>query len=450
MINPLRFFTTGEDKPLIQDKGLIDQLFRKKRFSVMLAITLGYGFAYTCRLALSVVKKPLIDNGLFTAEQLGIIGSAFFYTYAFGRLTNGFLADHSNIKRFFSFGLFVSALINLAMGIKVLFILWIVLWGLNGWFQGFGSVSSVVSMSHWFSNRERGRYYGIWSTAHSIGEGLTFVGTAALVSALGWKFGFIGPGLFCVMVAIGLFITLQDRPRTMGLPTVADWKNDHGTSLESEKNRDASTTKVQFQILKMPAMWVLGLACATMSATRYAINSWGILYLQEAKGYSLVEAGSILGLNTIAGIAGCATYGFISDKFFNARRPPVTLIYGIFEVLALLVIFYAPSGNPVLLTVAFVLYGFSLSGILAALGGLFAIDIAPKRVSGAAMGFIGVFSYLGAALQERVSGFLIERGTTFFEGVRLYNFDYPVLFWVGTSLLSLILATSLWRVRIAE
>jgi OPA family sugar phosphate sensor protein UhpC-like MFS transporter len=450
MINPFRFWRTGKDKPLIQDQTEIDRLYKRNRISIMLAITLGYGFGYTCRLALSVVKKPLIDDGIFSANDLGMIGSAFFYTYAFGRLTNGFLADHANVKRFFPLGLLVSALINIVMGGTSYIWVWVVLWGFNGWFQGFGSPASVVAMSHWFSNRERGRFYGIWSTAHSLGEGLTFIGTAALVSALGWRSGFISPGFFCICVAIGLFLMLQDRPRTLGLPNIADWKNDHGSDLINDRGKQVSTTRMQFLILKMPAMWVLGLACATMSATRYAINSWGILYLQEAKGYSLVEAGSILGLNTIAGIAGCAAYGFISDKLFHARRPPVTLIYGLFEVFALFIIFYAPSGNPILLTIAFVLYGFSLAGILAALGGLFAIDIASKKASGAAMGFIGVFSYLGAAIQDRVSGFLIEQGTTIVEGVRHYDFNKPIIFWVGTSVLSLILASTLWRVKVAQ
>ena len=450
MKNPFRFFATGEDKPLIQDKGLIDRLFKRKRMSVMLAITLGYGFAYTCRLVLSVVKKPIIDSGIFSAEELGIIGSAFFYTYAFGRLTNGFLADHSNIKRFFSFGLFVSALINLVMGSVTGFGVWIVLWGLNGWFQGFGSPSSVVSMSQWFSNRERGRYYGIWSTAHSLGEGLTFVGTAALVTGLGWKAGFFGPGLLCILVAFGLYLALQDRPRHYGLPTVADWRNDHGVSLNKKADKDLSTGKVQLKILKMPSIWVLGLASAMMYVTRYAINSWGILFLQEGRGYSLVEAGGILGLNTVAGLAGCTSYGFISDKLFQARRTPVTLIFGLLEVFSLFLIFFTPSAGTVLLTAAFALYGFSLNGILAALGGLFAVDIASKRASGAAMGFIGVFSYLGAAVQERVSGYLVERGTTIIDGVRHYDFQKPILFWVGASVVSLLFATSLWRVKAAD
>ncbi len=450
MTNPFRIFATAEDKPLIQNQVEIDRLYRRHRLSIMLAITLGYGFAYTCRLALSVVKKPLIDGAIFSAEDLGTIGSAFFYTYAFGRLTNGFLADHANIKRFYPVGLLISALINLVMGSTSLLWIWVVLWGLNGWFQGFGSPASVVAMAHWFSNRERGSYYGIWSTAHALGEGLTFVGTAAFVSALGWRSGFVAPGIFCACVAAGLYFTLQDRPQTLGLPSVADWKNDHGVSGSGAKVTQGSTTRRQFRIAAMPSMWILGLACATMSATRYAINSWGILYLQEAKGYSLVEAGSILGANTVAGLAGCAAYGFISDRLFNARRPPVTLIYGILEVVSLFIVFFAPSGHPVILTGAFVLYGFSMSGILAALGGLFAIDIASKQAAGAAMGFIGVFSYLGAAIQERVSGVLIHQGTTMANGVRHYDFAKPIVFWIGTSILSLVLASTLWRTKIAE
>ena len=57
------------------------------------------------------------------------------------------------------------------------------------------------------------------------------------------------------------------------------------------------TGKAQKLIFRIPAIWILGLASAAMYMTRYAINSWGILYLQEAKGYSLKEAGNLLGLN---------------------------------------------------------------------------------------------------------------------------------------------------------
>ena len=57
-------------------------------------------------------------------------------------------------------------------------------------------------------------------------------------------------------------------------------------------------------------------------------------------------------------------------------------------------IFFGPS-NEIIQIFAFAMYGATLSGLMASLGGLFAVDIAPKGATGAAMGFVGVFSYLG-------------------------------------------------------
>jgi OPA family sugar phosphate sensor protein UhpC-like MFS transporter len=449
-MNPFRVFSTGEDRPLIDDQNLVDRLYKRHRMRIMLAITIGYGLVYTCRLALSMVKKPLIDGGIFTPVELGIIGSALFYTYAFGKLTNGFLADHMNLKFFFAFGVLISALINIGMGFSTILWVSVVLWALNGWFQGFGAPTGAVALATWFSNSERGRMYGIWSTAHAIGEGLTFVGVAGLVTLWGWRAGFWGPGLMCIVVAAGLYWLMQDRPQTLGLPRVAEWKNDFVSSDEGSKDKKESTWAVQRTILKIPAIWVLALASASIYVTRYAINSWGVLYLQEAKGYTLMQAGAAISVNTIAGILGALAFGFASDKIFNARRPPTNVIFAFMEIIGLLMVFFGPPGKPLFMTVAFFIYGFGLTGLVTSLGGLFALDIAPKRAAGAAMGFIGVFSYIGAALQDQISGHLIERGITIIDGVRHYDFTTVIWFWVGSSVLSFILATSLWRVRMSD
>jgi OPA family sugar phosphate sensor protein UhpC-like MFS transporter len=97
--------------------------------------------------------------------------------------------------------------------------------------------------------------------------------------------------------------------------------------------------------------------------------------------------------------------------------------------------------------VAFILYGFGLNGLVTTLGGLFPTDIAPKRVAGAVMGFVGVFSYLAAAAQDWVSGYLIERGTTIVDGVRHYDFSSAITLWIGGSVVSLILAATMWNAK---
>ena len=459
----LKFFAAGPDAPRLTDPVEIDRLYRYHRRNIIFILTLCYGLGYVCRLAFNVVKKPIMDAGIFTPEEVGFIGSMLLYGYAAGKFSNGFLADYSNVKRFFAFGILMSALLNFGMSLSTVVGVSALLWILNGWFQGFGAPSAVVAMANWFSNQERGRYYGIWSTAHSIGEGLTYLGIAYLIAAppkglgLPWQWGFWTPAAICIFAAFLLWRYLQDRPQTLGLPSIAEWSGDRGANAKPAKHDASRIWKDQLKVLAIPSMWIIALASSSMYITRYAVNSWGNVYLQEIRGFDLFDANLFIFLNTAAGILGCVAYGYLSDKVFSARRPPANLIFGLMELVPLIVIFYGPT-NSVVLATALVVYGFGLSGLLAALGGLFAIDIAPKRVAGAAMGFIGIFSYIGAGTQDYISGKLIydsEIRMVFSIGensptVYFYDYTVPIIFWVGASVVSIILATSLWRAKASD
>jgi predicted MFS family arabinose efflux permease len=278
MINTLlTYFKSGPLRPLLTDPAAIREFYERKRWSIFLSLILGYAFFYTCRLGLSVTKKPLLDAGVLTASEMGIIGSVLLYVYAVGKFVNGVFADHANIRRFMSWALLLSAVVNIAFGYTNLFIGFVILWGLNGWFQSIGSAPSVVSLCQWFSNRERGTRYGIWAGAHNLGEGLTFVVVAWLVGHFGWRAGFVGPGLICVFVALTMFRTLGDRPQTYGLPHVADYTNDHSAGPPPTE----STGALQKLVFRNPWVWLLALSCALMYVARYAINNWAILFLQE-------------------------------------------------------------------------------------------------------------------------------------------------------------------------
>ncbi len=333
----------------------IDATYRRQRLRIMLAITLGYGFIYTCRLGLSIVKKPLIDGGIFTVEELGMIGAALFYGYAAGKFFNGFLSDYTKPRLFFSASIFLSAMINLAMGSSTLLWVSVSLWALNGWFQGMAAPSAVVTITNWFGFHERGRIYGIWSASHAIGEGITFYVIAAIVAAYGWRYGYITPGIVCIAVAAWVYSFMRNAPPSIGLPTVSDWLGE-----ESQPPKDKNTWQTQKVIFGITAMWVVAVSSALMYVTRYAINSWGVLYLQEIRGYSLLDAGFFLTVNTVAGIVGSIAYGYISDRCFDARRPPANLIFAIVEIVALLAIFFGPQ-NDVVLFFAFAVYGAALS-----------------------------------------------------------------------------------------
>lgn len=444
--NIFKFYKVGELRKALKETDFIDKLYKKKRISVFLSITIGYGFFYVGRLALSVAKKPMLDSEIIDAKGLGMVGSAMLLIYAFGKFGNGFLADRCNMKRFIPTGLLASALINLLFGINSFFYFFIILWAFNGWFQAMGSAPCIVSLSQWFSNKERGTYYGIWYASHNIGEGITFIFTAVIVSAYGWRFGFFSSSLMCLIAGIMMYLFMSDRPETYGLPNVADYKKDHAKIQES----GLSIREAQFEVFKNPAIWILGICSACMYISRYAVNNWAVLFLQEAKHYSLVQAGSIVSAASIAGIFGSISCGFISDRFFKAKRNMPNFLFSIIVISSMLLFYFSQEGHPFIDTIAMALFGFGISATVAFLGGLIAVDISSKKATGAAMGMIGVFSYFGASLQDAVSGYLINSSKVVINGETTYNFNIAIFFWIGASIVATLLALTVWNAEIKD
>lgn len=413
------------------------------KWSTFLSATLGYGMYYVCRLSLNVVKKPIVEEGVFSETELGIIGSVLFFTYAIGKFTNGFLADRSNINRFMSTGLLVIALVNLCLGFVNSFILFAVLWGISGWFQSMGAASCVVGLSRWFDDKERGSFYGFWSASHNIGEALTFIIVASVVSAWGWRYGFWGAGMVGIVGALVIWQFFHDNPQSKGLPPVNQPK-EKKVMTETET---ADYNKAQKQVLLMPAIWILALSSAFMYISRYAVNSWGVFYLEAQKGYSTLDASFIISINSVCGIVGTVLSGFVSDKLFGGKRNAPALIFGWLNVVALCLFLLVPDTHLWIDALAMVLFGLSIGVLLCFLGGLMAVDIAPRNASGAALGVVGIASYVGAGVQDVMSGVLIEGHKSVVNGVEVYDFTAINWFWIGAAVLSVLCALMVWNAK---
>ena len=445
--NIINFYRVSQPKPC-NEESLSEQKQRLKRFqwSTFLAATLGYGMYYVCRLSLNVVKKPIVDEGVFSETELGIIGAVLFFTYAVGKFMNGFLADRSNINRFMSTGLLVTALVNLCLGFVHSFILFAVLWGISGWFQSMGAASCVVGLSRWFTDKKRGSFYGFWSASHNIGEAMTFIIVASIVSALGWRYGFLGAGLVGLIGALVVWRFFHDTPQSKGLPAV--------NAPEKKKEMDALETeefnRAQKAVLRNPAIWILALSSAFMYISRYAVNSWGVFYLQAEKGYSTLDASFIISISSVFGIVGTMFSGVISDRFFGGRRNIPALIFGLMNVFALCLFLLVPGVHFWMDALAMILFGLGIGVLICFLGGLMAVDIAPRNASGAALGVVGIASYIGAGLQDVMSGVLIEGNKRLVDGVEVYDFTYINWFWIGAALLSVLLALLVWSARSTE
>lgn len=396
------------------------------------------------------MKKPIVDAGVLTESQLGIIGSALFVSYAVGKFVNGFLADRSNIRRFMSAGMLVSALINLALGFYDTFLFFAVLWAVNGWVQSMGAAPCVVGLSRWFSSKECGTFYGLWSSSHNIGEALTFILTAWVASMAGWQWGLKGAGIVGLAGFLIIAFFMRDTPGSIGLPPISQYKGEATPKTAKPQADKDAISAAQRATLRNPAIWMLALSSAFMYISRYAVNSWGIFYLEANKGYTTLEASSVISISSVCGIIGTVTCGWISDRFFNGKRNLPALIYGVTNSMALGIFLFGPKGNFVIDAISMVLFGLAIGALICFLGGLMATDIAPKMASGAALGVIGISSYAGAAIEDLVSGLTIERTKVIIDGVTHYDFSFVSWFWLGSAILSVIFALTVWKAKEQE
>lgn len=447
------FKTSAPSAPLEGDEASLNKYYKKFRLSAFLAGTIGYSLYYVARTSLNVVKQPILDAGVLNATQLGIIGSALLFSYAIGKFVNGFLADHSNIKRFMATGLAISAVANLAVALLgfsftagtaitsfAFFLSFAILWGINGWAQSMGAAPAIIALSRWFPLKERGTYYGFFSASHNLGEFFSFLFVGAIVGLAGWQWGFAGSAMAGVLGVIIILFFLHDTPQSKGLPAVEI------LSGEAPHKHDKSVSQTQRDVLRNPYVWFIALASAFMYISRYAVNGWGVLFLQEEKGFSLATATQIISINALLGIFGTILSGWFSDKLFKGKRNMPALIFGVLNTVALCLFLF--SGDSIWVnSLSMVLFGIAIGVLICFLGGLMAVDLVPRNASGAALGIVGMASYVGAGLQDITSGWLIDSNKVMIGSEIHYNFTPAIIFWISASVISFVLATLVWNAK---
>ncbi|MCQ2144810.1 MAG: MFS transporter [Bacteroidales bacterium] len=435
---------SAEKVPADKEKDVYRQLRNRTFWGACTA----YSLYYVCRLALSVVKQPLIDGGVLSASQLGLIGSAMLFVYAIGKFMNGFVAAYCNIRRFMATGLLVSSLINLLLGglgyasdiITIpsfaLMLLFAILWGANGWAQSMGSAPAVISLSRWFPLKERGTWYSILSSTPYLGEFLTFNLLGFLVAKLGWESCFIVSSVIGMIGAAIIIIFVTDTPESRGLRSIQELSDEAVTTEDKEK-----VSILQKKVLLHPGIWVIALSSAFIYITKYALSGWGVLFLQKAKGFSLESATQIIAWSAASGVLGTIAAGWLSDKVFKGDRAKPALLSG-FIGMASLAGFLFLEGGYAMNIVYVSLFSLAVGVLYCIVAGLMALDIVPRKATGAALGIVGISSYVAAGIQDVVSGYLIE-GYQAIDGS--YDFVPVSIFWLVAAFLAFVLPVVNWK-----
>ena len=141
---------------------------------------------------------------------------------------------------------------------------------------------------------------------------------------------------------------------------------------------------------------------------------------------------------------GTVLAGWLSDRVFKSDRVKPAILSGILCSLSLFLFLFVGGGF--VLNIFYVsLFSLSVGVLYCIVAGLMAVDIVPRKATGAALGVVGISSYIAAGLQDIISGYLIEGFTVVENGVDVYDFSPVSYFWIVASVMSFVIPVVNWK-----
>jgi len=181
------FFRETPEKGIPADeKTLLKYRYRYWRVRIFYSMYVGYIFFYFTRNSFNTAKIGLIDTLGFSLPELGLFTTVFAFAYGVSKFISGIISDRSNPRYFMAAGLIMTGALNIYFGFSTSFYLLLLIWALNGWFQGWGWPPCAKLLTHWYSHSERGRWWGLWNSAHNVGAILIPLICAFVITVWGW------------------------------------------------------------------------------------------------------------------------------------------------------------------------------------------------------------------------------------------------------------------------
>jgi OPA family glycerol-3-phosphate transporter-like MFS transporter len=389
----------------------VPRRYALRRWQMMASAFWGYAGFYIVRQNFSLAKPYLMRELHFTTGDVGLIATGLSLAYGISKFVMGSLSDRCNPRYFMATGLIVSGLINIFFGRLASVWAMAFWWFANGWFQGMGWAPCARTLTHWFSDRERGTKFALWNTAHNVGGGITGpIVNAAMAVFASWTCAFYVPGALAVLIGLLILVFLRDTPQSVGLPPIEQFQDDYPETGVTDRERELTARERLFKfVLNNRVLWILACANAFVYVVRYGVLNWAPTYLNAVKGSSHALARWQFFAFEYAGIPGTLLAGWLSDRFFRGRRGPVALLYMAVVTAAVVVYWKNPAGHAWVDAAALALIGFLIYGPVMLIG-VAAVDCVPKKAAGTAAGFTGFFGYVfGATIAELGIGKVVAR-----------------------------------------
>jgi sugar phosphate permease len=236
--------------------------------------------------------------------------------------------------------------------------------------------------------------------------------------------------MLLLVVTACFLLFVKDAPECKDLPP--------GMAIDPVDLRAVNTSwSVLADLLRKPSLWMISISYFFLELCRYALMFWLPLYMVNRLKYSLQESGYLSSLYELIGIAGAVLAGYVSDRFSQSRRAPVSAImlcgFGVVLLMEPALASFGLVGTALAISLAGI-FSFGPDTLLSGAG---AQDIGEPRAAATASGLVDGIGHLGAIFSPYVVVFVSER----------YGWDRLFFLLAGAAILAAAALIPMWNLK---
>jgi MFS transporter, ACS family, D-galactonate transporter len=385
------------------------------RYSILAVIIVAVSINYMDRANLSIAA-PIVEKDLhISAIEMGLIFSAFSWTYAALQLPGGFVLERFGARLTFGvamlFWSIVTLCISLATGFGSLLGLRLALGAAET--PAFPANNSLVS--RWFPTRERGLATGSYTAGEYVGLAIAAPLLAWLAVRFGWHSVFYLTGGLGLVWAFAWLVWIRNRPQDDTRVSGAELEHiEKGggavTTLTAEGRSHAKFSDVGKLLAKKRMLGAL-IGQFANTSTLFFFLTWFPDYL--------LTAGFLAVIPYLCALVGTLVGGAGSDWLLRrgvatsiARKAPI--ITGL--ILSMIIIVDNWVNQPALIVLCFSI-AFFAQGMASATAWTLLSDIAPSNQIALTGSLFNFFANAGGALAPLVISIILSATGSFFYGL---------------------------------
>ena len=386
---------------------------RRIQWIALTFLTLAGIVNYLDRSTLSIANHSVSGELGLSASQMGLLLSAFSFSYAFAQLPMGALLDRFGARIMLGVGMFVWSVAQLFGG----FVQTLQQFLFARIFLGIGEAPQFPAgakvVSEWYSLRERGRPTGIFITSSTIGPALAPPILTGLLLAFGWRWMFIVMGVMGIAVAIGWYLVYRNRREVALVPEEVT----HLTEEEPHARAERRMTGAEWRgLFASRTTWGMIFGFMGVIYMVWLYLTWLPAYLEHERHLSIAKTGWIVSIPYLFGTLGMLSSGFVADGLMARGIAPIrSRKWPICTGLIFAAVFTVPAAYTPNTTLAIVYLSLAMYFINMASGGAWAlVSVAAPRHLVASLGSIQNFGgYFGGSFAPFITGVVVDQTHSF-------------------------------------